>query len=155
MKACELPSPNLHRANRPGTTARAAHSICIYSRLIDTNDGTKIILILTSRHLDPHSTVPQPRNFVHSLLPSLHRPARRDSIMSGSMTPTQLPQSQASLISSGIAGLFIHGIESGLVFSQFSQWFSASHRSESSLLSTVVVFVTLMGLCASTGHFTV
>ena len=60
-----------------------------------------------------------------------------------------LPQSQASVLGPAIAGLFIQGIESGLVFSQFSQWFFRSDRTESSLLSTVVVFVTLVGLYAS------
>jgi hypothetical protein len=75
--------------------------------------------------------------------------------MPSSVPPTQLPESQASSLGPGIAGLFIQGIESGLVFSQFSQWFYASHRSESSLLSIVVVFVTVVGLCASSRHFTV
>jgi hypothetical protein len=66
--------------------------------------------------------------------------------MSGSV---QLTESQAtSLLGPGIAGLFIQGIESGLVFAQFSQWFNGCDRIESSLLSTVVVFVTLVGLCA-------
>ena len=72
--------------------------------------------------------------------------------MTSSVPPTQLPQSQASLLGPGIAGLFIQGIESGLVFAQFSQWFFASDRGESSLLSAVVVFVTLVGLYASSGH---
>ena len=75
--------------------------------------------------------------------------------MSGSVLPRQLPQSQASLLGPGIVGLFVQGIESGLVFAQFSQWYYASDRSESSLLSTVVVFVTLAGLYASSRHFTV
>ena len=74
--------------------------------------------------------------------------------MSGPVPPTQLPQSQASLLGPGIVGLFIQGIESGLVFAQFSQWFYSSDRSESSLLSTVVVFVTLAGLYALSRHFT-
>ena len=68
--------------------------------------------------------------------------------MSGSDTPTQ-----ASLLGPGIADIFIQGIEAGLVLAQFSQWFSASDRMESLFLSTIVVFVTLVGLCASM-HFT-
>ena len=64
--------------------------------------------------------------------------------MSGSDTP-----SQASLLGPGIADIFIQGIEAGLVLSQFSQWFSASDRIESSFSSTIVVFVTLVGLYVS------
>ena len=84
-----------------------------------------------------------------------------DSIMSGSSTQPPLPpppppgaspvslQSQASVLGPGIAGLLIQGIESGLVFAQFSQWFFGSDRIESSLISIVVVFVTTLGLYAS------
>jgi hypothetical protein len=77
--------------------------------------------------------------------------------MSGSVPPTQLPppplgsQSQVSVLGPGIAGLFIQGIETGLVFAQFSQWFYGSERNESSLISTIVVFVTVVGLYASFG----
>jgi hypothetical protein len=92
--------------------------------------------------------LPQPRISSRSFL-SLHC---RDTIMPSSVPPTQLPQSQASLLGPGIAGLFIQGIESGLVFAQFSQWFFASDRSESSLFLAVVVFVTLVGLYASSRH---
>ena len=69
--------------------------------------------------------------------------------------PSCLPQSQASVLGPGITDLFIQAIESGLVFAQFSQWFFASDRIESSLISTIVVFVTVVGLCASFRHFTV
>ena len=68
--------------------------------------------------------------------------------MSSSDTPSQVSQ-----LGPGIADIFIQGIESGLVLAQFSQWFSASDGIESSFSSTIVVFVTLMGLCASM-HFT-
>ncbi|KAH8988359.1 hypothetical protein EDB92DRAFT_2011598 [Lactarius akahatsu] len=78
--------------------------------------------------------------------------------MSGLAPPTQLPppppppgfvQSQASVLGSGIVGLFIQGIESGLVITQFSQWFAALDRSDSSVLSTVIIFVTVVGLAQS------
>ncbi|KAH9175766.1 hypothetical protein EDB89DRAFT_2227239 [Lactarius sanguifluus] len=78
--------------------------------------------------------------------------------MSGLAPPTQLPppppppgfaQSQASVLGSGIVGLFIQGIESGLVIAQFSQWFAALDRSDSSVLSTVIIFVTVVGLAQS------
>ncbi|KAH8988991.1 hypothetical protein EDB86DRAFT_2003069 [Lactarius hatsudake] len=73
--------------------------------------------------------------------------------MSGLVPPTQLPppprgfaQSQASMLVPGIVGLFIQGIESGLVI---AQWFATLDRSESSVLSTVVIFVTVVGLAQS------
>ncbi|KAI9448977.1 hypothetical protein BJY52DRAFT_293646 [Lactarius psammicola] len=66
--------------------------------------------------------------------------------MSGSVPPTQ---SQASVLGPGIAGLFIQGIQTGLVFSQFSQWFAALDGSESSVLTTIVIFVTVVGLAQS------
>ncbi|KAH9175759.1 hypothetical protein EDB89DRAFT_2066342 [Lactarius sanguifluus] len=78
--------------------------------------------------------------------------------MSGLAPPTQLPppppppslaQSQASVLVPGIVGLFIQGIESGLVISQFSHWFATLDRSESSVLSTVIIFVTVVGLAQS------
>ncbi|KAH9068033.1 hypothetical protein EDB83DRAFT_673861 [Lactarius deliciosus] len=78
--------------------------------------------------------------------------------MSGLAPPTQPPppppppgfaQNQASVLGSGIVGLFIQGIESGLVIAQFSQWFTALDRSESSVLSIVIVFVTVVGLAQS------
>ncbi|KAN0136626.1 hypothetical protein V8E53_005673 [Lactarius tabidus] len=73
--------------------------------------------------------------------------------MSGSVTQTQLAQSQASVLGPGVASLFIQGIESGLVLAQFSQWFNSCDRIESSLLSTVVVFVTVVGLAQSGTSF--
>ena len=72
--------------------------------------------------------------------------------MSGSQVP---PQSQVYVLGPGIAGLFIQGIETGLVFAQLSQWFYRSDRSESSLLSTIVMFVAAVGLYASSILFTV
>ncbi|KAH8988973.1 hypothetical protein EDB86DRAFT_400204 [Lactarius hatsudake] len=69
--------------------------------------------------------------------------------MSSSVPPTQLPQYQTSALGSGIASLFIQGIGDGLVFAQFSQWFYGSDRRESSLLSAVIVFVTVVGLAQS------
>ncbi|KAH9175776.1 hypothetical protein EDB89DRAFT_2066356 [Lactarius sanguifluus] len=69
--------------------------------------------------------------------------------MSSSVPPTQFPQYQTSMLGSGIAGLFIQGIGVGLVFAQFSQWFYGSDRRESSLLSAVIMFVTVVGLAQS------
>ncbi|KAH9175778.1 hypothetical protein EDB89DRAFT_283804 [Lactarius sanguifluus] len=70
--------------------------------------------------------------------------------MSSSVPPAQLPpQSQSSVLGPGVAGLFIQGIESGLVIAQFSRWFAALDRSESSVITTVVIFVTVVGLAQS------
>ncbi|KAI9435745.1 hypothetical protein H4582DRAFT_2079345 [Lactarius indigo] len=69
--------------------------------------------------------------------------------MSSSDLPTQFLQSQTSALGAGIVGLFIQGIEAGLVFAQFSQWFYGSDRSEGSLSSAVIVFVTVVGLVQS------
>jgi hypothetical protein len=96
-------------------------------------------------------------HFLPLTVSAIDPPVRSDSIMSGS--PTQPPpppgpppsslQSQASVLGPGIAGLLIQGIESGLVFAQFSQWFFGSDRIENSLISIVVVFVTLVGFSQS------
>ncbi|KAH9175773.1 hypothetical protein EDB89DRAFT_2066355 [Lactarius sanguifluus] len=75
--------------------------------------------------------------------------------MSGSVPSPPPPphpgftQTHASVLGPGIAGLFIQGIESGLIFAQFFRWFDARDRSESSLLSTIVIFVTVVGLAQS------
>ena len=69
---------------------------------------------------------------------------------------SSLPESiLVSLLGPGIVGLFIQGIESGLVFTQFSRWFFESNRSESTLLSIIVVFVTVVGQYASSRLCTV
>ncbi|KAI9448969.1 hypothetical protein BJY52DRAFT_293452 [Lactarius psammicola] len=75
--------------------------------------------------------------------------------MSGSV-PTPYPgftQSHASVLGPGIAGLFIQGIESGLVFSQFFRWFYTRNGSESSFVSSIVIFVTVVGLAQSGIYF--
>ncbi|KAH9034206.1 hypothetical protein EDB85DRAFT_2144478 [Lactarius pseudohatsudake] len=73
--------------------------------------------------------------------------------MSGSVPPPPPPpgftKTHASVLGPGIAGLFIQGIETGLIFAQFSRWFDARDRSESPLLSTIVIFVTVVGLAQS------
>ncbi|KAI9448975.1 hypothetical protein BJY52DRAFT_1216096 [Lactarius psammicola] len=63
--------------------------------------------------------------------------------------PPGFTQSQASVLGPGIAGLFIQGIQTGLVFSQFAQWFATLDGSESSVLTTIVIFVTIVGLAQS------
>ncbi|KAH9057119.1 hypothetical protein EDB83DRAFT_2613800 [Lactarius deliciosus] len=75
--------------------------------------------------------------------------------MSSSVPPTQPPPSvstlsQASMLGPGLVGILIQGIETGLVFAQFSRWFSRPDRGGSTVLSAVVIFVTVVGL-AQTG----
>lgn len=77
--------------------------------------------------------------------------------MSGSVPPTQFPPpppppspgSQVSVLGPSIVGLFVQGIETGLVFSQFFQWLYGPERSENPILSTVIIFVTVVGLYVS------
>jgi len=46
----------------------------------------------------------------------------------------------------GIAGLFVQGLETGLVIAQLSRWFSSPVRNDSMAFSTLVIFVTVVGL---------
>jgi hypothetical protein len=55
-------------------------------------------------------------------------------------------QSKVDVISPGIVGLFVQGLETGLVIAQFSRWFSSPVRNDSMAFSTLVVFVTVVGL---------
>ena len=61
------------------------------------------------------------------------------------LTPQGQFQSQARVLGPGIAGLFIQGIETGLVLAQFSRWFS-TERNDGAAFSTLVIFVTMVGL---------
>ena len=83
--------------------------------------------------------------------------------MSSLVPPTQLPPqsllsgstlNQAAILGPNIVGVFIQGIESGLVFSQFSRWYFRPDRSGSYVVSVIVVFVTVVGLYASSRLFT-
>jgi FtsH-binding integral membrane protein len=61
------------------------------------------------------------------------------------------PQSQSvsNVLGPGIAGLFIHGLVTGLVIAQFARWFSASKRDDSVAFTALIIFVTVVGLCVS------
>jgi len=61
------------------------------------------------------------------------------------LTPQDHFQSQATVLGPGVAGLFIQGLETGLVLAQFSRWFSME-RNDSVAFSTLVIFVTMVGL---------
>jgi hypothetical protein len=49
----------------------------------------------------------------------------------------------------GIVGLFVQGLEIGLVLAQLSSWLSFPECTESRLVVTLTVFVTTVGLWAS------
>ena len=55
-------------------------------------------------------------------------------------------QSQATTLGPGIVGLFILGIEAGLVFSQLATWLSLPGRTEHRLTTILTVFITTVGL---------
>ena len=60
--------------------------------------------------------------------------------------PISVLQSQVDVLGPGIAGLFIQGLLTGLVLTQFFRWFSSSERHDSVAFSALVVFVTIVGL---------
>lgn len=62
--------------------------------------------------------------------------------------PPGPPPSQASVLGPGLVGLFVQGIETGLVFAQFFRWYYARDR-ERSIVTTIVIFTTGVGLYVS------
>ena len=60
--------------------------------------------------------------------------------------PPDYLQSEVDVLGPGIAGLFVQGLETGLVIAQFCRWFSSPVRNDSTAFSTLVVFVTVAGL---------
>ncbi|KAH9020607.1 hypothetical protein EDB84DRAFT_1514964 [Lactarius hengduanensis] len=62
-------------------------------------------------------------------------------------------QSWANVLSPGIVGLFIQGIETGMVFSQLATWLSLPRRTEHCFVTTVTVFVTTVGLIQTAVYF--
>ena len=60
--------------------------------------------------------------------------------------PPDHMQSQVDVLGPGIAGLFVQGLETGLVIAQFSRWFSTPVRNDSVAFSILVLFVTVVGL---------
>jgi len=65
-------------------------------------------------------------------------------------------QSISEILAPGIVGLFVQGLETGLVISQLSQWLYLE-RKEGTGITLLVVFVTTVGLSAfarfSSNHF--
>ena len=66
-----------------------------------------------------------------------------------SLVPTIPTQSLSEVISPGIISLFIQGLETGLVISQFSRWLYLG-QAEGSAITMLVLFVTIVGLSAFT-----
>ena len=67
----------------------------------------------------------------------------------GSPPPPPPPQSfhpsVINVLGPGIISLFVQGLETGLVFSQFAQWLSLE-RKEGITITLLVLFVTAVGL---------
>ena len=56
-------------------------------------------------------------------------------------------QSISEVLGPGIVGLFVQGLETGLVLSQFSQWLCLGRR-DGVAITLLVLFVTTVGLSA-------
>jgi hypothetical protein len=67
-----------------------------------------------------------------------------DTVQLSAGTPAQ---SISEVLSPGIVGLFVQGLETGLVISQLSQWLYLDRR-EGLAITLLVVFVTTVGLSA-------
>ena len=66
--------------------------------------------------------------------------------LSGAATPAQ---SVSNVLGPGIVGLFVQGLETGLVISQLSQWLSLDRR-DGFAITLLVIFVTIVGLLVFT-----
>jgi hypothetical protein len=58
------------------------------------------------------------------------------------------PASPGNVLAPGVIGLFVQGIETGLVFCKLSMWCSLPEHTESVYVSTMTGFVTILGLWA-------
>lgn len=63
-----------------------------------------------------------------------------------SATPQGFLQDQGIMLGPCITGLFLQGLETGLVIAEFSRWFSSSERNDSVAFSALVIFGTAVGL---------
>ncbi|KAH9003901.1 hypothetical protein EDB86DRAFT_2890904 [Lactarius hatsudake] len=62
-------------------------------------------------------------------------------------------QSWANVLGPGIVGLFIQGIETGMIFSQLATWLSHPRRTEHCFVTTLTVFITTVGLIQTAIYF--
>jgi hypothetical protein len=58
------------------------------------------------------------------------------------------PESPGNVLAPGVIGLFVQGIETGLVFCKLSMWLSLPEHTESLYISVMTGFVTILGLWA-------
>ena len=65
--------------------------------------------------------------------------------LSATAIPPAPSQSISNVLSPGIVSLFIQGLETGIVLSQFSQWLCLDRR-EGTTITLLVLFVTTVGL---------
>ena len=63
-------------------------------------------------------------------------------------------ESRANVLSPGIVGLFIQGIEAGMLFSQLATWLSLPGRTRHRFVTVLTVFITTVGLWAPCLLFT-
>ncbi len=63
-------------------------------------------------------------------------------------------QSRVNVLSPGVVGLFVQGIETGMVFSQLATWLSLPGRTEHRFITVLTVFITTVGLWALWSLFT-
>ncbi|KAH9020612.1 hypothetical protein EDB84DRAFT_1514989 [Lactarius hengduanensis] len=63
------------------------------------------------------------------------------------------PQSRVNALGPGIVGLFVQGIEIGMVFSQLATWMSLPGRSERRFITVLTVFITTVGFVQTAIYF--
>lgn len=65
--------------------------------------------------------------------------------MSGQLSAAVPAQSISEVLSPGIISIFVQGLETGIILSQFFQWLYRQ-RTEGIAITVLVVFVTTVGL---------
>ncbi|KAH8993161.1 hypothetical protein EDB92DRAFT_439305 [Lactarius akahatsu] len=63
------------------------------------------------------------------------------------------PQSRLNALSPGLVGLFVQGIEIGMVFSQLATWMSLPGRTERRFITVLTVFITTVGFVQTAVYF--
>ncbi|KAH9019812.1 hypothetical protein EDB85DRAFT_2153462 [Lactarius pseudohatsudake] len=63
------------------------------------------------------------------------------------------PQSRVNALGPGIVGLFVQGIEIGMVFSQLATWMSLPGRTERRFITVLTVFITTVGFAQTAVYF--
>ena len=109
------------------------------AQLSRTNHHLTVTSILVLFLVDTPSGPTQSGNLSFPAL----RPIYDHLFVSG--IPPGSPQSISNILSPGIISLFVQGLETGLVLSQFAQWLSLE-RKEGTTTTVLVLFVTNVGL---------